>query len=115
MNDDVTADRVRYLNAHLHPGLYVVLVSTYVHELEGAFTAKVTSNYKISFETFWPPKWVMGEERSNDDSVNELANSTTNNLVAAGKKFSKKAIKITKELFGSGDKVKKKTGIEGGR
>ena len=55
----------------------------------------------------------MGEERSNDDLVNELANSTTNNLVAAGKKFSKKAIKITKELFGSGDKVKKKTGIEG--
>lgn len=113
MSDGVTADRVRYLNAHLHPGLYTVLVSTYVHELEGTFTAKVTSNYKISFDSFWPPKWIMGDERNNEDLVNELASSTTNNFIAATKKFSKKALKITKELFGSGDKVKKKTGIEG--
>jgi hypothetical protein len=113
MSDGVVAERTRYLTLQLHPGLYVVMVSTYVHELEGAFTCNVTSNYRIAFESFWPPRWVLGEKQSNEDLVNELANKTTNNMLAGAKKFTKKAIKISKELFGSGAKVTKKTGIVG--
>merc|ERR1711988_87396 len=106
MSDGVTADRVRYLTTYLQPGLYIFIVATYVHKLEGSFTVNVTSNYRIALDSVWPPRWVMGQERNTNDLVNELASNSVNQAVV-------KFRKITKKLFGSGQKVKKKTGIIG--
>ena len=113
MSDGVTADRVRYLTAYLQPGLYIFIVATYVHKLEGSFTVNVTSNYRIALDSVWPPRWVMGQERNSEDLVNELASNSVNQALAKLRKFTKMSLKITKELFGSGEKVKKKTGIIG--
>merc|ERR1712023_610828 len=106
-------DRVRYLTTYLQPGLYIFIVATYVHKLEGAFTVKVTSNYRAVLDCVWPPRWVMGHERNTEDLVNELAASSLNSAMHKFNKYSKIALKISKELFGSGEKVKKKTGIIG--
>ena len=98
--DKVTDERVRYLYAALKPGLYQVLISTYVAGLEGTFTVKVISNYRLSFESVWPPRWMIAQEQNSDDIMRELAiqaqNEFTNNL----KKIGKKGLKIFRELFG---------------
>eukprot|EP00605_Chrysophyceae_sp_TOSAG23-4_P002684 GSChrysophyteH1.ASY1.ANO1.2961.1 assembled CDS len=98
--EDVTADRVRYLYAALKPGLYTVLVSTYVSGMEGTFTVNMISNYRASFECVWPPRWLMNQEQTSEDLMRELAKETQSQLLAKFKKYGRKATKIFRELFG---------------
>lgn len=53
------AERTQHLYATLKPGLYIVLVATYVKELEGNFTVTLLSNYRSEFTPLWPPKWML--------------------------------------------------------
>jgi hypothetical protein len=108
--DEVNDDRVRYLYTSLKPGLYIILVATYVHELEGAFTCKVISNYRLAFESIWPPKWMLGQDKSEADLVADLAVSARDEMMASFKAMSKKGLKIMKELLGSSGDDKKGDG-----
>ena len=105
--DEVTSERVRYLDLNLKPGLYTVLVATYIRGMEGTFTVKLISQYRVNFESVWPPKWMMGQEQTSEDVVNELASAAQNEVVQNLKKTWKKGMKIFKELFGVTDKVKR--------
>jgi len=98
--DKVTDERVRYLYAALKPGLYQVLISTYVSGLEGTFTVKVISNYRISFESVWPPRWMVAQEQKSEDIMRELAIQAQNEFTNNIKKIGKKCLKISRELFG---------------
>ena len=98
--DKVTNERVRYLYAALKPGLYSVLIGTYVAGLEGTFTVKVISDYRLSFESVWPPRWMLAQEKTSEDIMRELALDAKNEFRNNLKKFGKKAAKIFRELFG---------------
>jgi hypothetical protein len=110
--DKVTADRVKYLYAALKPGLYTVLISTYVAGLEGTFTVNMISNYRTSFESVWPPRWMMSQEQTSEDIMRDLAQQTQSELLSKLKKWSRKALKISGELFGVTKEKKDNTGIE---
>lgn len=112
--DEVNADRTRYLYASLKPGLYIVLIATYVHELEGTFTVKAVSNYRLQFDSVWPPRWVMGADKSADDLVKDMAVTARDELFANLKAQSKACLKVMRDLLGSSEEGDKKKGGDDG-
>eukprot|EP00606_Chrysophyceae_sp_TOSAG23-5_P000052 GSChrysophyteH2.ASY1.ANO1.1648.1 assembled CDS len=111
--DDVTDDRVKYLYAALKPGLYSVLISTYVAGMEGTFTVNMISNYRTTFESVWPPRWMMNHEQTSEDIMREMAQQTQSKMYSKLKKLGRKTQKLLRELFGAPEK-KKSDGISGG-
>ena len=53
------AERERVVYANLNPGIYVVIVATYVAGMEGNFTISLLSNYRNEITPLWPPRWMM--------------------------------------------------------
>lgn len=72
--ENVTDARERSLYTSLKPGLYIVLVGTYTAGMEGKFSVSLSTNYRVSFESLWPPKWmVQPGDKSSEDVMRELA------------------------------------------
>ena len=56
------AERAREIYCTLQPGKYVVLVGTYVAEMDGPFRVSVLSNYECELGQIWPPSWRADRE-----------------------------------------------------
>lgn len=41
----------------LQPGIYVILVGTYVADMDGEFKISTLSNFETELEQLWPPTW----------------------------------------------------------
>ena len=70
--DEPKKDRTQFLYAALKPGLYVVIVPTYVAGTEGNFTISLLSNYRSDFGQLWPPKWMADGRMSSEALQQEL-------------------------------------------
>ena len=100
---DVNNDRERSLYASLKPGLYVVLVGTYVANMEGKFSVTLSTNYRVSFDSIWPPRWVVQSgEKSSEDVMRELALKSALDAGKSLKEAWKNLRTFWKELFGTG-------------
>ena len=56
------AERAREIYCTLQPGKYVILVGTYVAEMDGPFKISVLSNYEVELDQIWPPLWRADQE-----------------------------------------------------
>lgn len=76
VRDDVVAysgpcktERTIHLYANLKPGVYVVLVGTYITGMEGNFTMSLLSNYNANFTQIWPPTWLQNGQSLNPSAL----------------------------------------------
>lgn len=105
--------RTQHLYATLRPGMYIILVATYISKMGGIFSLSILSNYRIGFTQFWPARWLVdGKMVEGDDSDKEtkelkkLTNMFTNTihtLIGTGKGNDKE-----KEIKLKGEKNDKK-------
>ena len=100
---DVSAARERSLYASLKPGMYMVLVGSYVSGLEGKFSISISSNYRTAFTPVWPPKWVVQSgEQSPEDVMKLLAQRGALEIGKGIKEAIKKAKVVWRDLIGTG-------------
>jgi len=100
---EVTAERERSLYSSLKPGLYVVLVGTYVGNMEGKFGVTLSTNYRTSFEALWPPRWVVQPgDKSAEDVMRDLARKSAEEAGKSLKELWKSLVTLRRDLFGSG-------------
>jgi len=113
---EVAREKVRNLYVTLTPGLYMVLVGTYVGGLEGNFSIKLLSNYRTHFEPLWPPRWMLKSgDKNSEDVMKELALAASAEAKKRFTKFANNARKVIRELCGtSGGKKKSAGGAAGG-
>jgi hypothetical protein len=98
-------ERERVVYANLMPGIYVIIVATYVAGMEGNFTISLLSNYKNDITPLWPPRWMM------KGAVDAAADALMENLSKYGGKEAMQKAKwlgsilnrTYKKLIGGGD------------
>ena len=56
------AERAREIYCTLQPGKYVILVGTYVAQMDGPFKISILSNYEVELDQIWPPTWRADQE-----------------------------------------------------
>lgn len=66
---EAQAVREQHLYATLKPGIYVVLVATYVKGMTGNFTLTMLSNYKSKMGQIWPPVWLQNGQKFNTNAL----------------------------------------------
>ena len=98
------AERTIHLYASLKPGLYVVLVGTYITGMESNFTLSLLSNYKTSFQQLWPPTWLGEGQAVNPDALLDGPVLDTQFESAFLKRIVDKVGTAFKELLGTGEK-----------
>lgn len=86
-----TKEKTIHLHETLKPGVYVVVVPTYLSGMEGNFTVSLVSNYRCKFYSIWPPKWMLKDE--NIGRAHELldggAGAAKDKIDQVGKYFKK--------------------------
>jgi hypothetical protein len=95
-----------YLNT-LEPGLYLVLVATYLSGMQGNFTVGLLSNHRAEFAALWPPQWLLKGEKMPEKSPSD--NSTVASY-SAGKTISTKNKNSSSNFFR--DQIKNVFGAE---
>lgn len=104
--EEPTRDRQTSLYAFLNPGLYIVIIPTYVSGLEGNFSLSLLSNYKCDLTPIWPPKWMTssGLDGSNAAAVlEELKKYGGEKTVTQIKNIGKSIQSFTSSIFGGAD------------
>lgn len=51
-------ERTVHLDARLSPGLYVVIVPTYIAGMIGHFSITLHARKRVDFRPLWPPEWI---------------------------------------------------------
>jgi hypothetical protein len=103
---EITTERERSLYASLKPGLYVVLIGTYVANLEGKFSVTLSTNYRVSFESLWPPRWVVQPgDLSAEDVMKQMALKGVMELGKNFKEMWKNLMILRKDLLGTGANI----------
>ena len=110
---DVTAERERNIYVSLKPGLYIILIGTYVAGMEGKFSVSLSTNYRATFEPLWPPKWLVAPgAKTNEDVMKDLARKSALEASKGLRDLLKYLNKARKEIFGSGGGEKGAEGEE---
>ena len=106
------AERERVVYANLMPGIYVVIVATYVAGMEGNFTISVLSNYKNDIAPLWPPRWMMkGAAEAAADAMLENFNKFGGKEAAQKAKWLGSILNRTyKKLIGGEDEAEAEAG-----
>jgi len=94
------AVREQHIYTSLKPGVYVVLVATYITGMTGNFTLSVQSNYKCKFGQLWPPSWLQEGKSVNANAFLDAQEVGTE--IAAVKKIVDIVGKGVSMLLGSG-------------
>eukprot|EP01038_Epipyxis_sp_PR26KG_P011932 gene11932-15972_t len=79
------ASKTLSLYGTLQPGLYMILIATYIAGMEGSFRVNLISNNKTEFHPIWPPMWMLrGEGELPADGLMDT-NATLSNSKIKGK------------------------------
>jgi hypothetical protein len=75
-------EKTQKLYATLSPGLYVILIPTYLSAMEGSFSVSLMANKSTEFKLLWPPFWMFDTKDSHNTNPNPNydPNSTTKSL-----------------------------------
>ena len=91
----------------LQPGTYMVLCTTYLAEQTGHFDLIVESNYKLTLEPFYPPRWMLkgGRDIKEEDTFSSSLQKSLLGVGASRKQNAvlRKAKRLVSDLFGSGN------------
>jgi len=60
-----------YVN-NIKPGLYVILVATYIAGMEGNFQLNVLSNFRCDVGAVWPPAWMLREDGKQLSAIDSM-------------------------------------------
>ena len=94
------ANRTIHLYASLKPGLYVVLVGTYVREMESNFTLTLLTNWKTDMRQIWPPAWLKEGQEFNPNSLLGMEDTVRKEQEEKAKKLGSKLAKGWRDLMG---------------
>jgi len=70
---------------NMKPGLYVVLIATYLTGMEGNFQLNILTNYRCDVTAIWPPAWMLREEGGKNNAQSSMIATLGNNVKAKAK------------------------------